>query len=222
MSFELGLLRRYQIRNPRKGKMNYYAQVMPKCAYALNHTTYSNLTTEFVVHCCFFHGCDGVDRTAGPRICQNGMWTGELEKVRKGNKKRYNLGKINHYARSLEKYALKSKTWETASGEGNSADYNIAGYLARNLGWFRDDVALRYSCQLREQLRLMTGEETYLRPGYFWYRNAEFGKHVGEGEKRGRYGRPNPEGFQYLDGNPFHYHGEAQKETHLRAVKPTW
>ena len=55
----------------------------------------------------------------------------------------------------------------------------------------------------------MTGESVYLRPGTFWYRNAEFGKHVSDPEKRGRYGRPNPPDYKFSDGNIFHYHGDG-------------
>lgn len=53
----------------------------------------------------------------------------------------------------------------------------------------------------------MTGQQVYLRPGDIWYRNPEFGKHVSDPDKRGRYGRPNPPGFKYGVKNPYHYHG---------------
>ena len=163
-----------------------------------------------------------MDRTAKSKVCHEGLWSGEFDRVKKGNGRDRELGAINHYARSLEKYGYKARTWRTASGEGGSSaatNYDIAGFLARNVGWLRDAVALRYSCQLREVLRRVTGETDYLRPGSGWYRNAEFGKHVSEPEKRGRYGRPNPDEFIYLDGNPFHYHGGKQRETHLRPKK---
>lgn len=39
------------------------------------------------------------------------------------------------------------------------------------------------------------------------YRNAEFGQPVGDPDKRGRYGRPNPPGFKVAEKNPYHYHG---------------
>lgn len=124
---------------------------------------------------------------------------------------------INHYSRSLEKYAIKGKTWKTATGEvfqkrgetSHSAakSYDIPKFLARNLGWYSDNRAVKYGCQLRELLRNMTGEPVYLRPGGMWYRNAEFGKEVLDPDKRGRYGRPNKPGYKYSDGNAFHYHG---------------
>lgn len=199
--------------------MSYYTNVMPKCAYALNHTTFTKDTASYIAHCCFFHGCDGVDRTAKSTICSEGVKSGVMHGVTKGNGKGYHIGLINHYARSLEKYAFKAKTWRTASGEGGAGaatKYDIVGFMVRNIGWKGDSTALRYSCQLRDLLRHMTKEEVYLRPGTIWYRNPEFGRHVSDGEKRGRYGRPNPEGFTYRDGNPYHYHGETQRETHLQ------
>lgn len=212
----------YQHRNPRMSKMSYYTTVADKCAYALRHTTYNPGTSNYVAHCCFFHGCDGVDRTARSKVCWDGVVGGEKDLVQKGPiRSFYDIGTINHYSRSLEKYALKAKTWRTASGEGGAeaaTKYDIAGFLVRQVGWERDPIALRYSCQLREMLRQMTGEDVYLRPGYFWYRNPEFGKHVSDPAKRGRYGRPNPENFVYRDGNPLHYHGEKQQETHIQYV----
>ncbi len=40
-----------------------------------------------------------------------------------------------HYARTLEKYELKSKTWKTASGEQAKADkYKLEGFMDRQLG----------------------------------------------------------------------------------------
>lgn len=198
--------------------MNYYTSVMPKCAYVLQQPTAE--LTAYVAQCCFFHGCDGQDRSARHiNLCYSGVLSGAMDRVRKGNMaQKYELGSINHYSRSLEKYALKARTWRTASGEGSdgAARYNIEGFLARNVGWLLDPVALRHSCQLRELLREVTGQSVYLRPGSFWYRNPEFGRHVSEPSKRGRYGRPNPEGFVYRDGNPYHYHGERYGETHLQ------
>ena len=45
------------------------------------------------------------------------------------------------------------------------------------LGVERDDrAASRYGCQMRERLKEVTGEEVYLRPGPYWYRNVVYGK----------------------------------------------
>ena len=46
-------------------------------------------------------------------------------------------------------------------------------------GTERDDrAATRYGCQMREVLQNVTGEEYYLRPGTYWYRNVAYGKGV--------------------------------------------
>jgi len=124
---------------------------------------------------------------------------------------------IFHYSRSVEKYALKQKTWKTSSGEvkpGQTAEdaaknYDISGFLHRSVGWTHESTALRYSCQVREVLRQVTGEKIFLRHGDFWYRNPEFGKAVNDPDKRGRYGRANPDGFKYSEFNPYHYFGEG-------------
>ena len=124
---------------------------------------------------------------------------------------------IFHYSRSLEKYALKQKTWRTSTGEAKQGQsdeqaarsYDIAGFLQRSVGWTHESTALRYSCQVREVLKNITGEKLFLRHGDFWYRNPEFGKDVSDPDKRGRYGRPNPDGFKYNEFNPYHYFGNG-------------
>ena len=48
----------YQTRMNEPGKMNYYTNVANKVALRLQGSAeYSNKTTEFLVHCCDFHGC---------------------------------------------------------------------------------------------------------------------------------------------------------------------
>ena len=45
--------------------------------------------------------------------------------------------------------------------------YHISAFLSRNLGWYHDNSAVMYGCQLRALLRNVTGESVYLRPvGY--------------------------------------------------------
>ena len=94
---------------------------------------------------------------------------------------------IFHYARTLEKYALKQRTWETASAESHHG-YSVSNYLERAFGFEFDNRAVVHGCALRALLAQRTGEESYLRPGDFWYRNPEFGKVVGDPSKRGRNG----------------------------------
>jgi hypothetical protein len=48
----------YQSRMNEPGKMNYYTSIAGKVALRLQGgPEYSNATTEYVVHCCDFHGC---------------------------------------------------------------------------------------------------------------------------------------------------------------------
>jgi glycosyltransferase involved in cell wall biosynthesis len=204
----------YQTRMKNPAKMNYYTSVAPKCAYALRHPEFTNDTSEFVIRCCHFHGCEHHDIEKGSRFCAQNFGN-EAWKIAGKGKRWLDGATINHYSRSVEKYAFKAKTWKTASGEvkkGETSEavarsYDISKFLARSTGWYHDNTALRYSCQLRELLRNVTKDEFYLRPGLFWYRNPEFGKEIADENKRGRFGRPNPPGFKFDDGNPFLYKG---------------
>jgi hypothetical protein len=209
----------YHSRMPITSKMNYYVSVAQKCAYQLNGPNFDVNTSMYIVECCHFHGCQGWDFRGNSRFCTENhkkeSWLLNGHKM-----KWYDAFIINHYSRSLEKYALKSKTWKTATGEakiGESSEqaakgYDIPKFLSRNVGWQVDQVALRYSCQLREKLTEMTGEKIYLRPGTQWYRNPEFGKEISDPDKRGRYGRPNQPNFKYNIKNPYHYHGGQKLE----------
>ena len=100
--------------------------------------------------------------------------------------------RINHYSRSLEKFGLKQKSWDSISSGndslGNTQGLSISHFLARQYGSSFDDSALAWSCLLRRQLANRTGIAHYLRPGDLWARNPEFGKLVLDQEKRGRRG----------------------------------
>lgn len=209
----------YQARMPLPAKMNYYTSVAPKCAYKLRSEEYSTNTSLYIAECCHFHGCQGWDFRQDSKFCTINH---KAESWRlSGHKRKWmDMFVINHYSRSLEKFGLKSKTWRTATGESKAGEtaeqaakgYDIPKFLARSVGWKHDPVALRYSCQVREQLALMTGDKgPYLRPGTGWYRNPEYGRLVSDPDKRGRYGRPNPPGFKYNRPNPYHYHGQDLK-----------
>jgi hypothetical protein len=205
----------YQSRMPITAKMNYYTSVAMKCAYKLNNSDFHVNTSQYISDCCHFHGCQGWDFRSDTKFCTDNHKVENYFVSGKG-KKYLDLFIINHYSRSLEKFGLKSKTWTTATGEakpGESSEqaaksYDIPKFLSRNVGWHMDRIALKYSCQLREHLKKMTGESIYLRPGTQWYRNPEFGKEITDPDKRGRYGRPNQPGFKYSHKNPYHYHGE--------------
>lgn len=207
----------YQTRVPATGRMNYYTSVAAKCAFQLNGPHFDSNTSYYVAECCNFHGCQGHDVRLHNFCSQhhkNQYWTHLAGK----GKPYLETFIINHYSRSLEKFALKSKTWATATGEvkqGESGEqaaksYDLPKFFARSVGWQVDRVALRYSCQVRETLALFTGNAIYLRPGTGWYRNPEFGRQISDPDKRGRYGRPNPPNFKVNMVNPYHYIGGSK------------
>ena len=216
----------YQTRMNRKGKMNYYTSVMPKCAFQLRgHPAYAtNVTSEFIATCCHFHGCQGHDFRHMSRFCRDN-YKEQFNILHKGRNIREEMV-INHYSRSLEKFTLKRKTWGTASGEAvggqdskaAATDYSMAKFFQRSVGWKHDNSSLRYTCQLREHLAKVTGTPVYHRPGSQWFRNPEFGKYLSVPEKRGRFGRPNPEGFHFRDGNPYHYKGYDDVDWNTKTV----
>jgi hypothetical protein len=209
----------YQMRMKQTSKMNYYTSVSPKCAYQLNGPKFAANTSQYIAECCHFHGCQGWDFRADSRICTDNHKQENWRLSGKGHKW-IDAFIINHYSRSLEKYGLKAKTWKTSTGEAKAGEtalqaatsYDVPKFLSRSVGWQHDTVALRYSCQLREVLQNTTGESPYLRPGDIWYRNPEYGKLIADPDKRGRYGRPNPEGFRYAVKNPYNYHGNKLGE----------
>ena len=199
----------YQTRMAGPGKMNHYTSVAKKCMYKLKDPIYSHTTKDFIAECCHFHGCQGEDFTVNTDICRKG-WknaTRELYSQDKGGKFSP-LGSIYHYSRSLEKFALKKRTWSTAGGEFKSSvgDYSLSYFLHRSAGYTLDHNMLRYACQTRRAwLEIHTNYTQFLRPGESWYRNIEFGKRVNDPEKRGRYGREKTE--RVRDGNPYLFDG---------------
>jgi hypothetical protein len=104
-----------------------------------------------VSRCCTLHGCRLRD---DPFCAQNNQQLGVL--FRKKNKFSNDLV-LFHYSRSLEKFGLKSKTWETASGS-DPTGYNVMHFMERNFGRHADRSALAYACQLRRNLADMTSE----------------------------------------------------------------
>jgi hypothetical protein len=55
--------------------------------------------------------------------------------------------------------------------------YSLSEFLDRNLGRSLDvRASRRYGCEVREILQTMTGEDIFLRPGNFWYRNVEYNR----------------------------------------------
>jgi len=126
---------------------------------------------------------------------------------------------MHHYARSLEKYMLKQKTWETAGG-ADSRGYDFYHFLDRTLGFTYDDSALSWTCQLRDLLRERTNESDYIRPGDFWYRNPEFGKVVLDSNKRGRGGSGLHKQLRDPEMNPYPP-GSTYQRAHRAYSPPT-
>ena len=124
---------------------------------------------------------------------------------------------------------MKAITWETATGE-NTHGYNLVHFLDRNVGRHSDRSALRFTCQLRQQIADMTGEcnvlplmkendaviiyycknsgdKVFLRRGSTWYRNVEFGLPMTDVEKGQRSKKPLKPGFRIQGKFPDHYFG---------------
>lgn len=173
----------FQTRYAQPGRMNYYTSVARKVAILLfGGEDYTNYTREMFIYCCDFHGCG---QYGYYKNCSNLLKT---EKPKTEGKHRGWLQtlNLNHYARSLEKYLIKQKTWETASKEGRG--YDMHHFMSRTFGFTVDTNAVVWGCQLRDLLRNRTSEINYVRPGDNWYRNPEFGRVVADPEKRGRNG----------------------------------
>ena len=201
----------YQTRMTQPGKMNYYTSVAKKCLYKLKDPKYRPETQEFIGECCHFHGCQGDDFRVKSNICQS-AWKNATAQIYSQDigGKFAPLGSIFHYSRSLEKFALKKKTWTTAGGESTARanDYSISYFLHRSVGYTLDTTMNAYSCETRRKwLEVHTDSDRYLRFGNSWYRNIEFNKKVSDPEKRGRYGHEKK--GQVRDGNPYLYDGSV-------------
>ena len=207
----------YQTRYPVIKKLTYYISTADKVALRLNHSTFTVNTTEAIIACCQFHGCGfGNNQISFMINNKNCSWY-ESEFKTIWPKVSPTTGKtlpweeppmIYHYARSLEKFAMKQSSYDDLAigGDslGNGQGKSIYNYLNRVYGFVYDDSALQWSCPLRYWLTIHTGEEYYLRPGINWYRNPEFGKDIVDPRKRGRWGMPlkRPLGWRELSPYP--------------------
>lgn len=177
----------YQLRVQVPLRMNYYTTVATKIAINFRSPLVSENTTTFLSDCCHFHGCKKQSAFKDNTFCSDNER--ELVSIYGQKDKHWpSTVSLYHYSRSAEKFGLKTRTWTTAGGEqltdSHVVTYDMAKFFSRSVGWFRDRSALRYSCQVREKLREMTGQARYLRPGDSWVRNAEFGRPVMDAEKR--------------------------------------
>jgi hypothetical protein len=216
----------YQSRVHMASRMNYYTRTARKCSYPLYlRDTFTNITQRYAAECCRFHGCEVTDVRSNSTFCRDNHQ--ERFRLEVKGKPWLEAFQINHYARSLEKFTLKQKTWHTSGGSTKNvrcldsflsfphplclclsvqeSDYSISQFFSRSVGWHYDPSAVRYSCQVREIIRQVTKESVFYRRGDSWYRNVEFGKEVTDPSKRGRGGAPFPSGQLPLVGNPYRY-----------------
>ena len=153
----------HRVRVQTLSRMNIYQRVQPKILYRLSghdiaagarlYRNYSyTWAQEVLSSCCYFHGCHGVRREAKPYTICNTVgeyFKGYPETIERTNSSRYWL-RMNHYARSLEKFTLKQLTWETANQESNH--YDLVEYMHRSHGTYYDPTAAEYSCPVRREI----------------------------------------------------------------------
>ena len=164
---ELLTIEAYPYRMAAYGLLNYFRTIQPKLYYHLKKPVDSNYET-FIKTCCDLHTCHLNCSDQSPEVLKY------LNNVAAdGDNKHFLL--MHHYARSLEKYDLKQRTWDNYS----TMSYSLTEYIDRNFGrTFDDRAGRRYGCAVRGILRNMTKQNEYLRPGDFWYRNVEYNKSV--------------------------------------------
>jgi len=120
----------YQTRLTDMSRMSFYTRVQPKMVYRLSGVDITGgprefnngshtLAQEVLANCCFFHGCNGALPNANPpTVCSayRGFFKHSPETIwQTTSSSRYWL-RMNHYARSLEKFALKQLTWVSSVG----------------------------------------------------------------------------------------------------------
>jgi hypothetical protein len=155
----------YKYRMAVYGQMSFFRKVQPKIYFYLKRPVKPEFEI-FIKECCDIHTCSLNCSTTQPR-----------EVLEYANTAIHNSTStpvsIFHYARSLEKYDMKRKTWS----QYNNMAYSLSEFLDRNLGRSLDvRASRRYGCEVREILQTMTGEDIFLRPGNFWYRNVEYNR----------------------------------------------
>lgn len=167
----------YHYRMAVYGRMNYFRAVQPKLYFRLQKNASDESYNTFIRSCCDIHSCALNCSDQAPEVLQHqhSVFNPKLPPSSPSA-----TVAIFHYARSLEKYDLKQRTWASY----NKMSYSLTEYLDRNLGRTHDTRASsRYSCQVRQILREMTQEKTYLRPGSQWYRNVEYNRSLTDEEK---------------------------------------
>lgn len=160
-------------------------------------------------NCCFIHGCEFHPNPHKNPICggRSAAWMSQSPLRRKDLKNKPTPKwwlRLNHYSRSVEKFAIKQLSWtETVNSFSNNA------YLHRGYSTTYDPVALVYSCLVRAEinrarheyeehrvdgkskstgdissniggdnnsLRKVPSSFEFLRQGKYWSRNPEVGR----------------------------------------------
>lgn len=86
----------------------------------------------------------GDDFETGSNLCKQGWKNHSAVVMGRGEGGVFHhLGRINHYSRSLEKFALKAQSWHTATGD-NAEAYDLAYFLHRSVGFTQDHSALKF------------------------------------------------------------------------------
>ena len=144
------------------GPCEYSKGLMPKRIVKLIDPNYSKDTMTMVRYCCGVHRCGVplhdlckplIDKTVlSPTEVIPQYWASEHIQ-------------INHYSGSVERF-LRKPSW------GFSQDLDSKKVLYRSQGNVYDPSALRFSCAVREELRSMTHQAVYSRPGG-WIRDYE-------------------------------------------------
>jgi hypothetical protein len=155
----------YQVRFGSINKFSPRKSLMRKSIYWLSNPRYSNDTLKLVLECCTFHSCK-----QGPMPFCWDLQKTEISKIFHSPWPESSFI-INHYARSLEKFTLKQKTWK----QHVNAGYDISKYFERSHGWHFDNSAVKYSCQTRYVIKNMTKQPFFIRAGN-WIRKYELDK----------------------------------------------
>jgi hypothetical protein len=155
----------YQMRFFHPNKFGPTKGVMKKTVYRLRSPHYTNETQKLILECCSFHSC-----RQGPLPFCWDLHDQEIGKIFHPPWPEAQFS-IFHYARSLEKFTLKQRTWK----QHVKAGYGIEKYFDRTHGWTHDNRMLRYSCQVRALLKEVAGLDPFIRPGT-WQRSFEVRK----------------------------------------------
>jgi len=198
----------YQLRMPEYNQLTFFKNVSSKVGLRLNHPSYQTAHRDYIVHCCNAFGCELKKRRCRDVSAVAAVIHGVQQPEDIFREPVFPLV-IFHYSRSLEKFELQYSVNRDTSGESPEAvSQDVGLFMDQSIGVEHDArAAIRYGCQLREILKQKTGEDVYLRPGPYWYRNVAFGKDLEDGRKGKRNGRPVKDGKKVWTDNPYVYHG---------------